>query len=165
MTLVNKLDARMAHMDELVRRYFGGCNQADSARIAGCLVRDATHYFPPGMYDGPFRGAAAIGARWQSMVEAIGSYWTIDTLLIQPATWHAVMEWTHVKTANGTIQRGIEVYEFDELSGLIREIRAYYAWPQTPDMPRQELGGFDYRARGYAMAPPPGARPKSKDEL
>lgn len=165
MTHANDLDARMAHMDALIRSYFDACNQADRRKIADCFVSDAVHYFPPGMYDGPFRGADVIAARWRAMVETIGSYWTIDTLLIQPAAWAAVMEWTHFKTAHATMLRGIEVYEFDAASGLIREIRAYYAAPQTPDIPRQELGGFDYRGRGYPMAPPSDARPDSKAVL
>ena len=54
--------------------------------------------------------------------------------------------------------RGDEWYVFDADSGLIREIRAYYASPQDPILDRLELGGFDYAGRGYPAAPPPGAR-------
>jgi hypothetical protein len=68
------------------------------------------------------------------------------------------MEWTHFKTKQNTILRGIEVYEFDPKSELISEIRAYYAAPQAAQQLRQELGDFDYAGRGYPMAPPPGAR-------
>lgn len=152
------LNARAKHMDDLIRRYFDGCNEADVEKMTACFVPDAIHYFPPGMYNGPFKGAQAVAARWQQMVGTIGSYWTVDTLLIEPLTWKAVMEWTHFKTKQGSILRGIEVYEFDQQTGLISEIRAYYASPQTPELPRQELAGFDYSERGYPMAPPPGAR-------
>jgi hypothetical protein len=145
-------------MDELIRRYFDGCNEADVGKITTCFTPEAVHYFPPGMYNGPFRGAAAIASRWQEMVKTIGSYWTVDTLLIEPVTWKAVMEWTHFKTVKKTMLRGIEVYEFDHHTGLISEIRAYYASPQAAEVSRQELEAFDYAARGYPMAPPVGAR-------
>lgn len=49
--------------------------------------------------------------------------------------------------------RGDEWYLFSE-RGLIREIRAYYASPQTETLARLELGGFDYAGRGYPLAPP-----------
>jgi hypothetical protein len=152
------LAERAAHMDQLVRRYFDGCNEADVEKMMACFAPDAIHYFPPGMYDGPFKGARAIASRWKQMVDTIDSCWTVDTLLIEPVTWKAVMEWTHFKTRQGTILRGIEVYEFDQQSRLITEIRAYYASPQQPELPRQELGGFDYDVRGYPMTPPYGAR-------
>jgi methyltransferase len=153
-----ELQDRAQYIDALIRRYFDGCNEADLEKMQACFVPDAVHYFPPGMYNGPFRGAPAIAERWKQMVETIGSYWTVDKLLIEPVGWQAVMEWTHFKTRQGSILRGIEVYEFDVDSRLIREIRAYYAAPQTPELPRQELAGFDYTGRGYPMAPPPGAR-------
>ncbi len=152
------LDLQAAAMDRLIRTYFDGCNEADVAKIEACFVADGIHYFPPGMYNGPFRGAQTIGERWRLAVETIGSYWTVDRLLVQPLTWEAVMEWTHFKTKQGTILRGIEWYKFDPKSGLIEEIRAYYASPQAQDLNRQELGGFDYQERGYPMSPPPGAR-------
>jgi hypothetical protein len=42
---------------------------------------------------------------------------------------------------------------FDEKSGLIREIRAYYAAPAVKDVPIGELVGFDYGGRGYHLGP------------
>ena len=54
--------------------------------------------------------------------------------------------------------RGAEWYEFDEQTGLISELRAYYASPQDKGLERLELGGMDYEGRGYSTAPPPGAR-------
>jgi methyltransferase len=147
-----------ARMEALIRRYFEACNAADVAGIAACFVPDAVHYFPPGMYDGPFRGARTIADRWRAAVETLGSYWTIDRLVCDPSTHQAVIEWTHFKTKQGTMLRGDEWYLFDPDTGLIREIRAYYASPQEKSLDRLELGGYDYAAAGYATAPPPGER-------
>jgi methyltransferase len=145
-------------MGALIRRYFDACNAADVDGIAACFVPDAVHYFPPGMYDGPFRGARTIAERWRGAVETLGSYWTIDRLVCDPSTHQAVIEWTHFKTKQGTILRGDEWYIFDPDSGLIREIRAYYASPQDNTVDRLELGGYDYTGSAYAAAPPPGER-------
>ena len=68
------------------------------------------------------------------------------------------IEWTHFKTKQGTVLRGDEWYLFDPDSGLISEIRAYYASPQDRSLDHLELGGYDYAAHGYATAPPPGER-------
>jgi hypothetical protein len=149
---------RGAHMDRLIRAYFDGCNAADAGKITACFAPDAVHYFPPGMYEGPFQGAGRIADKWCTAVRTLGSYWSIDRLLVEPVTWQAVMEWTHFKTRIGAVLRGVEWYEFDPASGLIREIRAYYATPQPAAGDRFELGGFDYAGRAYPMAPPPGAR-------
>jgi methyltransferase len=152
------LAARAERMDELIRRYFDACNAADVSGIIACFTSDAVHYFPPGMYEGPFRGARKIAERWRFAVEQFGSYWTVDKLVIVPDSWQAVMEWSHFKTSQGTILRGIEWYEHDPESGLIKEIRAYYAAPQPAEADCYELGGFDYVGRGYPLAPPEGAR-------
>jgi len=149
---------RADSMEHLMRAYFDACNAADVAAVAACFVPNAVHYFPPDMYEGPFRGATKIGERWSHAVAAFGSYWTVDRLLIDPRAAAAVMEWTHFKTRAGTVLRGIEWYEFDRPTGLIREIRAYYASPQASGLARLELGGFDYAGRGYPASPPPGAR-------
>jgi SnoaL-like domain len=141
-------------MERLIRTYFDGCNQADIATMAGCFVDDAVHYFPPGMYGGPFVGAQAIAQRWADAVRKFGSVWTVDQVLADPASARAVVEWTHFKTFQGTVLRGDEWYVFDSDRGLITEIRAYYAAPQATDLPRHELGGFDYAGRGYALEPP-----------
>ena len=150
--------ARGTRMDALIRRYFDGCNEADVDKIAACFTPDAVHYFPPGMYEGPFQGARKIAEKWRSAVQNLGSYWTVDRLLVEPSTWQAVMEWSHFKTKSGAVLRGIEWYELDPTSGLIREIRAYYATPQPAEGGRFELGGFDYAGRDYPMNVPPGER-------
>jgi len=152
------IDKRAVAMDQIIRKYFDGCNEADIDKMVSCFTPDAVHYFPPGMYEGPFRGARTIAEKWRAAVQNLGSYWSVDRLLIEPLRYEAVMEWTHYKTKQNTILRGIEWYEFDEATGLIKEIRAYYASPQASDLPRLELGGFDYEGRKYPMSPPPGAR-------
>lgn len=157
----DELTRRAIAMDALMRRYFDACNAADVEKVAQCFVPDAVHYFPPGMYEGPFRSARKIGEKWVDAVHRLGSYWTVDCLALDPARHQAVMEWSHFKTKQGTVLRGIEWYEFDEATGLIREIRAYYASPQAPELQRLELGGFDYEGRGYPAAPPDGVRPRS----
>lgn len=145
-------------MEALIRRYFDACNAADVDAIAACFTPDAVHYFPPGMYDGPFQGARTIAGRWRAAVETLGSYWTVDRVVCDPASHQAVIEWTHFKTKQGTVLRGDEWYAFDPASGLISEIRAYYASPQDASLDRLELGGYDYAGRGYALSPPPGER-------
>ncbi|MCY4361686.1 MAG: nuclear transport factor 2 family protein [Gammaproteobacteria bacterium] len=145
-----------ARMEAVMREYYDGCNEADREKITGCFTPDAVHYFPPGMYEGPFRGAAKIAGRWCAAVEKGGSYWTIDALLIDADKAEAVIEWSHFKTGQGTVLRGAEWVVFDRASGLMQEIRAYYASPQAADLKRLELGGFDYEGRGYEMDSPRG---------
>jgi len=141
-------------MERTMREYFQACNDGDVERIAGFFVEDGIHYFPPGMYGGPFVGGRTIGERWAAAVEELGSVWTVDSVMTDPDTARAAMEWTHFKTEDGTVLRGDEWYEFDPETGLIEEIRAYYASPQDDSLDRLELGGFDYEARGYPVDPP-----------
>lgn len=143
-----------AQMESVMRLYYDGCNEADAKKMMACFTPDAVHYFPPGMYDGPFHGAAKIAERWQQAVANFGSYWTIDALVIDERKAESVIEWTHFKTKQGTVLRGTEWVVFDRHSGLIKEIRAYYASPQAQDLERLELGGFDYAGRGYQLASP-----------
>ncbi len=141
-------------MESVIRGYFDACNTGDAAAVAAYFTPDAIHYFPPGMYEGPFRGADTIGRKWAEAVDALGSVWTVDSFIGDPYAGVAVIEWTHFKVATGTVLRGDEWYRFDVTTGLISEIRAYYASPQDPDLGQLELGGFDYAARGYPQHPP-----------
>jgi hypothetical protein len=142
------------HMEATVRAYFDACNAADADAIASFFIRDGVHYFPPGMYEGPFRGAETIARRWVQAVETFGSVWTVDSFIGEPKSGRAVIEWSHFKTFQRTLLRGDEWYRFDAASGLIAEIRAYYASPQPPEGGRLELGGFDYAGRGYPLTSP-----------
>ncbi len=140
-------------MEQWIRDYFDACNSGDVARIASYFEPDGVHYFPPGMYEGPFIGAEVIARRWNEAVETIGSYWTVDQVIAEPETRRAVIEWTHFKQKKGVILRGDEWYVFSA-AGRIEEIRAYYASPQDASLGRLELGGFDYVGRGYPEGPP-----------
>ncbi len=142
------------HIERTIRTYYDGCNEADEGKMIACFTEDAVHYFPPGMYEGPFVSATKIAERWRMAVETFGSYWTIDDLLIDTNKAAGVVEWTHFKTQQGTVLRGSEIITFDRVSGLINEVRAYYASPQASELTRLELGGFDYAARGYTLESP-----------
>ena len=146
--------SKRARMRAVIDRYFEACNRGDSDGIAACLTPDAIHYFPPGMYGGAFRGARAIGDRWMTAYNELGSRWVIENVIVDPEANAAVGEWTHYKTGQGTVLRGDEWYEFDEASGLISEIRAYYASPQAAGLARLELAEFDYPGRGYSTQAP-----------
>jgi len=141
-------------MERTMRAYFEACNDGDVDRIASFFVEGGVHYFPPGMYGGPFVGGRTIGERWAEAVDRLGSVWTVDRVMTDPENARTVMEWTHFKTDDGTVLRGDEWYEFDPETGLIEEIRAYYASPQDPSLDRLELEGFDYEERGYPVEPP-----------
>ena len=98
------------------------------------------HYFPPGTYEGPFRGAHTIGAKWRRAVQILGSYWTVDQVLCDPARRRAVIEWTHFKRSQGVVLRGDEWYVVQCPRGLIEEIRAYYASPQDSTLKQPRIG-------------------------
>lgn len=134
--------------------YFDACNSGDADAVAEFFTDDAVHYFPAGMYGGPFRGAKVIGERWATAVREFGSVWTVDRIVTDPARGQAVMEWSHFKTYQGKILRGDEWYVFHPESGLISEIRAYYASPQAPELQTLQLEGFDYPAAGYPLESP-----------
>jgi hypothetical protein len=138
-------------MERTIRDYFDACNTGDAEAVARYFTPDGVHYFPPGMYGGPFRGGQTIGERWAWAVETLGSQWTVDSVICDPATARAVIEWTHTKTKTGVVLRGDEWYHFDPATGLIAEIRAYYASPQAEGLDRLELGGFPYAERGYPV--------------
>lgn len=140
-------------MESRIRGYFEDCNSGDLERIAAHFEPHAVHYFPPGTYEGPFRGARTIGAKWCEAVRSLGSHWTVDQVICDPPRRRAVIEWTHFKRLRGVILRGDEWYVFSP-RGLIEEIRAYYASPQDPALRALELGGFDYAGRGYPLKAP-----------
>jgi ketosteroid isomerase-like protein len=143
-----------AAMESTIRRYFEACNAADYDALVASFTPDGVHYFPPGLPDIPWRGADVIARKWIWCVENLGSQWTIEKVLCSSTTPEAVIEWTHWKTKLGTALRGDEWYIFDEESGRIREIRAYYAAAADPTQKICELYDFDYAGRGYHLASP-----------
>ncbi len=143
-----------AHMEAEIRRYFAACNAGDFAALVSCFTPDAVHYFPPGLPGVPWRGAETIARKWVWCVASLGSQWTIEKVLCSSTAPEAVIEWTHWKRKAGTALRGDEWYVFCEKTGLIREIRAYYASSADGSLPISELVEFDYEGRGYALKPP-----------
>jgi ketosteroid isomerase-like protein len=142
-----------AALEQTIREYFDGCNEADPQKMTRCMEPDAVHYFPAGAPQGTFSGADAIAAGWVRAVENLGSIWTIDHMLVDVARLEAVIEWTHFKPKQNIYLRGDEWYVFSE-RGRIREIRAYYACPAGTPAGTHQLGDFDYERRGYPLSPP-----------
>jgi len=140
-------------MEAAIRGYFDACNRADADRICSYFTPDGTHYFPDGSPFGALRGARSIADCWVRCVRDLGSHWTVDNVVADPASGQAVIEWTHFKAKVGQILRGDEWYAF-EPDGRIREIRAYYASATHPGRSVHAIAGFDYAGRGYPMAPP-----------
>ena len=143
-----------AYMEAEIRRYFAACNAADYAALMSCFTADAVHYFPPGLPNIPWASADAIAQGWIDCVARLGSRWSIEKILCSSTEPEAVIEWTHWKTKAGTALRGDEWYIFCTQTGLIKEIRAYYAAPANPAVPICELEGFDYAKRGYHLTAP-----------
>ncbi len=135
----------------LIRRYFDACNAADYDGLVACFTTDAVHYFPAGLPEIPWRGASTIARKLIWCVEHLGSQWTIEKVLVSHDSNEAVIEWTHWKRKTGAGQRGDEWYVFDGATGLIREIRAYYAASPAKDVLIGELVEFDYASRGYHL--------------
>ena len=80
--------------------------------------------------------------------------WTIDGLMIDACKAEAVLEWTMFRIKSGRRLRGVDWYVFDRATGLIAEVRAYYAADEHRGQATHELGGFDYAKRGYPMTAP-----------
>lgn len=142
------------HMEAEIRRYFAACNAGDYDALVSCFTPDAVHYFPPGLPEVPWRSADTIARKWVWCVENLGSQWSIEKILCSSTAPEAVIEWTHWKRNAKTALRGDEWYVFDTKSGLIKEIRAYYASPADSSVPIAELVGFDYAGRGYRLTAP-----------
>jgi hypothetical protein len=139
-------------MESTIRTYFDGCNEADVEKMAAQFAPDAVHYFPPGL-DGPWVGNRTIAENWRRLTMTIGSAWSIDRLIAEPESLQAVIEWTHYKTRLGGFLRGDEWYRFDPETGLITEIRAFYA-SASDGREKVELDGYDYAGQGYHLECP-----------
>lgn len=139
---------------KLITRYFQACNDADRQALLDCFTTDATHYFPPGLPDTPWRSAEKIADNWVRCVKTLGSRWTIDHMLVSADGHEAVIEWTHWKTKTDQVLRGDEWYLFNDDITRIREVRAYYAAPADPQRQINKLQGYEYAQRGYAMEAP-----------
>ena len=136
-----------------IRAYMDACTAGDPSVTATYFEHDAIHYFPDGMYGGPFRGARAIAERFAEAVQTGGSAWTVDAVAVDEVRQQAAVEWTHFKQRSGIVLRGCEWYVYSS-RGLIQEIRAYYASPQADGRTHLGLGEYDYAGRGYALEAP-----------
>jgi methyltransferase len=142
--------AKAARMKEIIRAYIQACNDADAKAIAACFRSDAVHYFPAG---DPRRtkwlGATTIGSNFAKIVEEQGVCWTVDQLVVDVDRGAAVLEWTRFNRERDRLIRGVDWFVFDPKTLFILEVRPYSAAPIDWNLPRQELGGFDYAGRGY----------------
>lgn len=143
---------RRTVMERTIRTYFDACNLADVDLMASQFTPGAVHYFPPGL-DGPWVGDRTIAENWRHLVLSIGSAWSIERLVAEPESLQAVIEWTHWKTKLGGYLCGDEWYTFDAETGLISEIRAFYA-AASDGRGEVTLQGYDYAANGYHLEPP-----------
>ena len=73
MTAEQDRAAKARRMEDVIRGYFDACNTGDADAVARFFAPGAVHYFPPDMYDGPFRGGDIIGAKWSWAVRTLGS--------------------------------------------------------------------------------------------
>jgi hypothetical protein len=76
----------------------------------------------------------------------------VDQLAVDADRLAVALEFTAFDGA-GRIYRGVEWYDFESGSLLIRDIRRYYAVMHR-GVGRQELEGFDYAGRGYPITRP-----------
>ncbi len=144
--------AKAARMTQAILDYFDACNRADVEGVASFFTEDGIHYFPPGMYEGPFRGGRTIGEKWAWAVHNLGSHWTVDEVICDPETDRAVIEWTHEKRAQGVVLRGDEWYRFEPERGCSSRSGPTTRRRRTRRLDRLELGGFPYGDRGYAAS-------------
>ncbi|WP_314325093.1 nuclear transport factor 2 family protein [Paenarthrobacter ilicis] len=139
-------------MEETIRTYFDGCNEADVDKMTAQFIDNAVHYFPPGL-DGPWVGSRTIAENWRRLTMTIDSAWSIERFIGEPESLQALIEFTHWKPALDGYVRGSEWYKIDPETGKIAEIRAFYA--SAPDgRDAITLQGYDYEANQYHLEPP-----------
>ena len=146
--------AKARRMEEVIRGYFDACNWGDPDAVAKYFAPGAVHYFPPDMYDGPLHGGETIGAKWSWAVRTLGACtgpWTRSSGRPGHRPRRRIQS-RHEKARGRPALRGDQWYHFDPGSGLITEIRAYYASPQAAGLDRLELTGYPYAERGYAAS-------------
>ena len=134
------------HID-VVRRYFDACNSGALEDFKPTLAEDVIHYFLPHQF-APIRGADHLARFWRKFKQASNTVWAIDEIIAQGdrvvGEWSLI--WTPPRSHSRVKMRGSEWYEMR--SGVISEVRAYFAYDETGDA---ELTGFPYRDRRYLM--------------
>ncbi len=133
-------------MEQMVHVYFDACSEQDPNAIAACFTPDGVHYLP---HHPPIIGGAMTGAAIVQDLRGRGGQYFVDKIFTDTEQWVAAVEWSRTFKDPQRILRGYEVYEFEPTSGLICEIRGYYAAAPNADTARHEMLGFDYVGRGY----------------
>jgi hypothetical protein len=97
-------------------------------------------------------GAAELGAHYANAVRQRGLSWTVDQVLVDVDRCAAVLEWTLFRPQETQyLVRGVDWFVFDPETIRFREVRCYQAADRR-DLPRLELGDFDYAGLGYPMS-------------
>src|SRR5262249_30983952 len=130
-------------IEQIIRMYIEACNDADSKAIAACLCPDAVHYGPMLKWV----GANSVGNNFAKRVREQGHCWTVDQVLVDHERCAAALEWTRFDR-DGRVVRGVDWFVFEPQTGLIQEVRPYFAVAPNPELMRQELQDFDYAGRG-----------------
>ena len=132
----------------LIKTYYEGCNQADSALMKSTFCDDVVHYFT---HHGPVEGAENLASYWVKMQPRIKAQWQLDHAIVQEP--ECVIEWTmswQNPLGERELIRGAEWYVFRD--DKIAEIRAYYLNRHLPyERSNFELDGFPYAAREYSL--------------
>ncbi len=132
---------------QTVRRYFDGCNSGIVDDFMRTLATDAVHYFLPERFP-PIRGAELLARFWRKFKQVANTVWSTDQIIGQydrvTSQWSLI--WTTAGGSTRLMMRGSEWYVMR--SGVITEVRAYFAYDETQDA---ELKDFAYEPRGYVM--------------
>ncbi|HEY5107201.1 MAG TPA: nuclear transport factor 2 family protein [Caulobacteraceae bacterium] len=137
-------------MEHVVRTYIQACNDADAEAITACFCADAVHYMPVndrGLES--WRGAVTIGTRSKTLVKASGRNWTVDQQLTDAGRHATILEWTAFNGARDRLVRGVDWFDFDPQTLLIKTVRSFVATMSNPEDVRVEQQNFDYAGRGY----------------
>ena len=133
-------------MEQVIRTYIEACNNADATAISACFRSDAVHY-GPGIPK--WSGAPTIGSNFAKRVTETGQWWTVDQIITDADRCAAALEWTRLDPSRRQIVRGVDWFDFEQETLLIREVRPYFAARPDPNAERQELQDLDYASRGY----------------
>lgn len=141
---------RRVHLDHIarVRAYYEDLRSGDPADVEQHFNADAVHYYTR---RDPDRGAARIAEYAALAVQHLNAVWRLEHLAGTPDGPVAIewsMEFDSPKTGKRMLDRGAELFEFDD-EGLITEVRAYY------NERGGDLRGFDHAGRGHAVLEAP----------
>jgi len=96
-----------------------------------------------------WRGAATIGAKFETLVKASGRRWTVDKLITDVGRQVTILEWTAFNRERDKFVRGVDWFDFEPGAVRIVAVRSFVATMSNPDAARVEQQDFDYAGRGY----------------